>query len=155
MPVAVVVVVAEDSLLVLITLQVAMAEDLLLVLVVHDVFLLGILLILMLKHFQIIVLNMEVILIVTVVHMMIMVVITLAVLELVVVVVITVDVIMNDVTMMMVWARLKCPFLHSTARRMLMMTLNGKSKWSNYLICMNTLLKRRQSLQPLSLKAMP
>jgi hypothetical protein len=68
MPVAVVVVVAEDSLLVLITLQVAVAEDLLLVLVVHDVFLLGILLILMLKHFQIIVLNMEVILIVAMVH---------------------------------------------------------------------------------------
>ncbi|XP_025815574.1 uncharacterized protein LOC112892655, partial [Panicum hallii] len=102
MPVAVVVVVAEDSLLVLITLQVAVAEDLLLVLVVHDVFLLGILLILMLKHFQIIVLNMEVILMVAVVHMMIMVVITLAVLEPVVVMVITVDVIMNDVTMMMV-----------------------------------------------------
>ncbi|XP_025791792.1 uncharacterized protein LOC112872973, partial [Panicum hallii] len=101
MPVAVVVVVAEDSLLVLITLQVAVTEDLLLVLVVHDVFLLGILLILMLKHFQIIVLNMEVILMVAVVHMMIMVVITLAVLEPVVVMVITVDVIMNDITMMM------------------------------------------------------
>jgi hypothetical protein len=39
--------------------------------------------------------------------MMIMVVTTLAVLEPVIVMVITVDVIMNDVTTMMVWARLK------------------------------------------------
>jgi hypothetical protein len=131
---------------------VVVAEDLLLVLVVHDVFLLGILLILMPKHFQIIVLNMEVILMVVVVHMMIVVVITLAVLEPVVIMVITVDVIMNDVTTMMVWARLKCPF---SDKENADDTLNGKPKWSNYLICMNTLLKRRQSLQPLSLKTMP
>ncbi|XP_072147922.1 uncharacterized protein [Setaria viridis] len=85
--VAVVVAVAEDLLLVLITLQVAVAENLLLVLVVHDVFLLVILLILMLKRFQIIVLNMEVLLMVAVVDMMIMVVTTLAVLEPVVVMV--------------------------------------------------------------------
>jgi hypothetical protein len=48
--------------------------------------------------------------------------------------VITVGVILNDVTMII---------------------LNGKLKWSKYLICMNTLLKRKQSLQPLSSKAMP
>jgi hypothetical protein len=73
------------------------------------VFLLGILLILMPKHFQIIVLNMEVILMVAVVHMMIMVVTTLAILEPVVVMVITIDVIMNDVTTMMGKVKVSIP----------------------------------------------
>jgi hypothetical protein len=128
------------------------AEDLLLVLVVHDILLLGILLILMLKHFQIIVLNIEVILMVTVMHMMIIVMTTLAVLELVVVKVNTVGGIMKDVIMMMVWARLKCTFLHSATRRMLMITLNGKPAWSNYLICMKYCAEKKAKLAAIEFK---
>ena len=68
--------------------------------------------------------------------------------------VIEVFMIMHATEMMMVWVKLKCPFLLSVGRRMSILTLNGRPRRTRYLICMTTLLKGRQSLPPLSLKVM-
>jgi len=98
----------------------------------------------------------------TLVVMMLMEVLVLAALEIMVTTsladmmdtMIEVVMIMHAAEMMMVWVKLKCPFLLSVGRRMPMLTLNGRPRWTRYMICMTTLLKGRQSLPPLSLKVM-
>jgi len=64
-------------------------------------------------------------------------------------------VILNDAVMMMAWAELKFPYLHLMARKMLMLILSGRPRWTRYLICTITLLKRRQSLLESSLCRIP
>ena len=131
-------------------------------LVMHGVFLLEVLQILMLMIIQILVMNGEQAPIFTLVVMMLMEVLVLAALEIMVTTnladmmdtVIEVVMIMHATKMMMVWVKLKCPFLLSVGRRMPMLTLKGRPRWTRYLICMITLLKGRQSLPPLSLKVM-
>jgi hypothetical protein len=131
-------------------------------LVVHDALLLEVLEILMLMIIPIIVMNREEAPMVTVVVMMLMVVLILATLEIMVTTslanmvdtMINVAVIMNTAKMKMVWVKLKCPFPLSAERRMLMFILNGRPRWTRYLICIITQLQRRQSLLPLSLKVM-
>ena len=44
---------------------------------------------------------------------------------------IDVVVIMHGAEMMMVWVKLKCPFLLSVGRRMPMLTLNGRPRWTD------------------------
>jgi hypothetical protein len=131
-------------------------------LVVHDALLLEVLEILMLMIIPIIVMNREEAPMVTVVVMMLMVVLILATLEIMVTTslanmvdtMINVAVIMNTAKMKMVWVKLKCPFPLSAERRMPMFILNGRPRWTRYLICIITQLQRRQSLLPLSLKVM-
>ena len=158
--VAVAVVVAEGMMLPLVILVVLIGGRNFLV--VHGAFLLEVLKILMLMIIQIIVMNREQAPMVTMVVMMLMVVLILVALEIMVTTsladmvdtVINVIVIMNTAKMKMAWVKLKCPFPLLAGRRTLMLILNGRPRWTRYLICMITLLQRRQSLLPLSLKVM-
>jgi len=64
-------------------------------------------------------------------------------------------VILSVVAMKMAWEKLKCPYLHLLARKMLILILSRKRRWISFLIYMITLLKRRQSWLQLSSKVMP
>src|SRR6266540_5586605 len=64
-------------------------------------------------------------------------------------------VILSVIAMKMAWEKLKCPYLHLLARKMLILILSGKRRWISFLIYMITLLKRRQSWLQLSSKVMP
>jgi hypothetical protein len=143
--VVVVVVVVVEALMLALVILVALIRGCNF-LVVHGTFLLEVLQILMLMIIPIIVMNREQAPMVTMVVMMLMVVLILSALEIMVTTslvnmvdnVIDATIIMNTAKVKMVWVKLKCPFPLSAGKRMPMLILNGRPRWTRYLISIIT-----------------